>query len=184
MYEGGVRVVSLVSSPMVTAPGSVYPGMVHVTDWFSSILHLAGLGDQIPGDTSSVNVFPAIIAMSPSPRSRIIHNIDEDKGKGSWQAVVRDGDFKLIWGQAKLLDKKRRKRRFAVNQKTSLKLFNIAEDPNERYELSQAEYADVIKRLKGILLEEYKITKFPSYHTNIARAFPKNNSGYFVTGWC
>ena len=73
MYEGGVRVVSLVNSPLLRSPGQIYPGLVHVTDWFSSILHLAGLGANIPRDTNSLNVFPSIMAGSASPRAQIVH---------------------------------------------------------------------------------------------------------------
>ena len=43
MYEGGVRVVGLVAAPgLGLARGSLYPGLVHVTDWFSTLLSLAG----------------------------------------------------------------------------------------------------------------------------------------------
>ena len=180
-----MRVVSLVSSPLLTSPGQVYPGLVHVTDWFSSILHLAGLGASVPEDTNSLNVFPAIMAGSASPRAQIVHNIDEDREKGSWQAVIRDGDFKMIWGQPRLLDKKeRKKKKFKRNQKTLIQLYNIAEDPYEKNPLSKLEYSDVIKRLQEILLEEYEKTTFPAYHQNIEKAFPQYNNGVFVTDWC
>ena len=179
-----MRVISLVNSPLIQSPGTLYTGLVHVTDWFSSILHLAGLENLIPEDTSSVNVFPSIINMKPSPRSQIIHNIDEDRNIGSWQGVVRDGDYKLIWGSSRLLDKKLRKTKLKRNQRNFVQLFNIAEDPYERNELSETENKNLVKRLQRIILKEYKRTKFPSYHHNIESAFPKYNNGVFVTGWC
>ena len=183
-----MRVVSLVHSPLLTSPGQVYPGLVHVTDWFSSILHLAGAGASIPQDTNSLNVFPSIMAGSASPRAQIVHNIDEDQEKGSWQAVIRDGDFKMIWGQVRLLEKqkksKKKKRKFKRNQKSLIQLYNIADDPYEKNPLSKSEYSDVIERLKGILLEEYEKTTFPAYHQNIEKAFPQYNNGVFVTDWC
>ena len=42
MYEGGVRVVGVLSSPMIQNQGSVFNGLIHVSDWFSSFLNLAG----------------------------------------------------------------------------------------------------------------------------------------------
>ena len=43
LYEGGVRVVGLVAAPgLGLARGTLYPGLVHVTDWFSTLLSLAG----------------------------------------------------------------------------------------------------------------------------------------------
>ena len=40
LYEGGTRVVSLLSGAGI--PTSLYPGMVHVTDWFATFMSLAG----------------------------------------------------------------------------------------------------------------------------------------------
>ena len=177
--------MSLVHSPLLPSPGQVYPGLVHVTDWFSSILHLAGVGEAVPQDSNSLNVFPSIVAGSASPRHQIVHNIDEDQEKGSWQAVIRDGDFKMIWGQTRLLDKHgRRRKKLKRNQKSLIKLYNIADDPFENNPLSHSEYSELIERLKGILLEEYKKTTFPTYHNNIEKAFPQYNNGVFVTDWC
>ena len=112
-------------------------------------------------------------------------SIDEDQEKGSWQAVIREGDFKMIWGQTRLLEKKAtKKKKFKRDQKTLIQLFNIADDPYEKNPLPQSEYSDVIQRLKRILLKEYKKTTFPSYHNNIEKAFPQYNNGVFVTDWC
>ena len=83
-----MRVISVVSSPLLTTPGQVYPGLVHVTDWFSSILHLAGVGQNVPQDSNSLNVFPAIMTGSASPRAQIIHNIDEAPEKVQYKNEV------------------------------------------------------------------------------------------------
>ena len=105
--------------------------------------------------------------------------------QGSWQAVIIDGDFKMIWGQTRLLDKHgRRRKKLKRNQKSLIKLYNIADDPFEKNPLSHSEYSELIERLKGILLEEYKKTTFPTYHNNIEKAFPQYNNGVFVTDWC
>ena len=102
---------------------------------------------------------------------------------------MRDGDFKLIWGQAKLLDKhaaSKRSERSGIRQswKQSYKLFNIKNDPYEKHELDIEEYEDVVKELKTILSEEYPKTTFPGYHQNIVKAYPGNNDGKLVTDWC
>ena len=83
-----MRVISVMNSPLLTSPGQVYPGLVHVTDWFSSILHLAGVGQNVPQDSNSLNVFPAIMAGSASPRAQIIHNIDEAPEKVQYKNEV------------------------------------------------------------------------------------------------
>jgi arylsulfatase A-like enzyme len=43
MYEGGMRVVSVVRGPGLPA-GRAWPGLAHATDWFVTLLTLAGLG--------------------------------------------------------------------------------------------------------------------------------------------
>ena len=105
------------------------------------------------------------------------------------KGVARSGDFKLIWGQAKLLDKhRRRKRKHADEKFRQLKnqylLFNVKEDPFERRPLSLDDNADVVKELKTLIMEEYPMTTFPSYHQNVEEAYPGNNDGNLVTGWC
>ena len=48
LYEGGVRVVGLVAAPgLGLARGTLYPGLVHVTDWFATLLSLAGGGPRV-----------------------------------------------------------------------------------------------------------------------------------------
>ena len=111
MYEGGIRVVGFIVSPLLKSAGRVYDGLLHASDWFSTLLNLAGgnlcqttlrtgnckivinagLGDSVPQDTDSFNVFDAISSDGESPRKRIIHTIDEDTPSGTWK--VRKTDF-------------------------------------------------------------------------------------------
>lgn len=45
MYAGGVKVDSFIYSPLLpsSSRGSVYSNMMHVSDWFPTILELAGV---------------------------------------------------------------------------------------------------------------------------------------------
>ena len=104
------------------------------------------------------------------------------------QGVARSGDFKLIWGQAKLLDKHgRKKRKHTAERFRQLKhlflLFNVKEDLFERQPLSLEDNAGVVKELKTLIMEEYSMTTFPTYHQNVEEAFPGNNDGNLVRGW-
>ena len=38
-----------------------------------------------------------------SPRSEIVFNLDQDNLRGLWSAAIRSNNYKLIWGQDKLL---------------------------------------------------------------------------------
>ena len=76
-----------------------------ISDWFSTFLSLVGLSDQIPQDTDSFDMWNTISKNNKSPRSEIILNLDQDNFRGLWSAAIRSGNFKLIWGQDKLLKK-------------------------------------------------------------------------------
>jgi len=107
MYEGGMRVISLIRAPQLgLTPNTVWDGMSHVTDWLSTFLHAAGLGHRVPDDSDSHNLLSALAdGQAASPREVIVHSIDQDCDKGLWQACVRRGNHKLIWGQSDLLAK-------------------------------------------------------------------------------
>ena len=84
-YEGGIRVVGVVSGAGINQPGSTFSGLTHASDWLSTLLHVAGLPHLLPQDSDSINMWPAIRDNLDSPRTRIIHNIDEDKDRNAWQ---------------------------------------------------------------------------------------------------
>ena len=56
-------------------------------------------------------------------------------------------------------------------------LFNVKDDPFERQPLSLEDNAEVLKELKTLIMEEYPMTTFPSYHQNVEEALPGNNDG-------
>lgn len=99
-FEGGVRTPAFVAGGLVppAARGSRREGMVHVADWYSTLLALAGLpaadgNDAIPVD--GVDAWPYISgANSTPPRSRIVHAHDMYSGEAV--GAIRDGDFKLV----------------------------------------------------------------------------------------
>ena len=106
--------------------------------------------------------------------------------------MVRDGDFKLIWGTAKLLEKhhdsevksRRKKLKYNKSVENRIQLFNIKDDPHEKHPLDTEEYRVVVDHLKTILMKEYPKTTFPKYYLNTDQGLPGNNDGFLVTGWC
>ena len=101
------------------------------------------------------------------------------------QGVARLGDFKLIWGEAKLLSKHRGgKSLLSKRLKDRYALYNIRRDPYERHPLNIEEHEDTVRSLKRLILAEYERTTFPEYHDNVEAAYPGHNGGELVTGWC
>ena len=50
LWEGGMKGVGFVNSPLIKKPGTINTGLMHVTDWFPTLLKLAG------GSTSGLDL--------------------------------------------------------------------------------------------------------------------------------
>ena len=174
LWEGGVRGVGFVNSLLLTKPQRVSHEMIHVSDWFPTLVKLAGgdLNGTKPLD--GFNVWDTIDTGEPSPRTEILHNIDPEKiylSKHGYQwcphAALRVGDWKLLTGcpgDSRWIPPPNSS--FNLNEENDfnkdtkkLFLFNIAQDPEERHELS-AEYPEKVKELL-LRLEQYNSTAVP-----------------------
>ena len=47
---------------------------MYITDWMSTLLHVAGLGTSLPGNLDSLNMWPAISIGKRSPRKEIVQS--------------------------------------------------------------------------------------------------------------
>jgi arylsulfatase A-like enzyme len=115
LYEGGTRVAALANWPGHIQAGSTVDQMIHVVDWYPTLVGLAGgqTGKAKPLD--GINVWPTISGGEPSPRKEIVYNVEPFRG------AVRQGDWKLIW-------------RTLLPQ--SVELYNISQDPSEKTNLA------------------------------------------------
>ncbi|XP_063047336.1 arylsulfatase I [Engraulis encrasicolus] len=116
-WEGGVRAVGFVHSPLLKRRGAVSRALVHVSDWYPTLLGLAG----VPLEDKHLDghdVWATISEGKPCPRTEILFNIDPvsrrkgepaqqralrtRRGFGIWdtgvRAVLRAGDWKLLTG--------------------------------------------------------------------------------------
>jgi hypothetical protein len=101
--NGGVKTAAFLYGPPAYIPESArglqYEGLVHMTDWYATILGLASRGtfDGVPmsgNEIDGLDVFEAIVMNSSSPRTEIFVNYDEERGDGAMQI----GDYRLIVG--------------------------------------------------------------------------------------
>jgi len=176
MYEGGIRGSSFVSSPLLKTSGYKYKGLMHVTDWVPTLLGLAGV--PVPEGLDGVDVWDSISNNETSPRKNIIHNIDQDKNRGTWQATITSDKYKLIWGQEYLLKKAQ------PYQKTKTQLYNIMEDPNEMINL-KAEYPETVEKLKTEILQSMNTSLVPAdWPRGTKKGWPVNFNGFISPGWC
>ncbi|XP_073242241.1 arylsulfatase B-like [Porites lutea] len=107
LWEGGVRGVSFVHGNMLGRRGEKCEGLMHVTDWFPTLVNIAGgTLDQAPTPLDGMNVWNTISNGDPSPRKEILLNIDvEAQTENSFRKLstdiyegiaLRAGDMKLL----------------------------------------------------------------------------------------
>ncbi|XP_053186433.1 arylsulfatase I-like isoform X2 [Scomber japonicus] len=114
-WEGGMRGVAFVHSPLLKRRRRVSKALLHITDWFPTLVGLAGGNISQSQGLDGFDVWPTISEGKDSPRQEILHNIDPlHKSPGAsttarygqiipvWdtsvQAAIRVGDWKLLTG--------------------------------------------------------------------------------------
>ena len=88
--------------------------MFHLVDLVPTLLHLATLG-HLPSSSEGLDgldQWPALVGLEASPRKIMIYNIDDNfvpavlngpEVQPKFQIALREDNFKLIWGQPKML---------------------------------------------------------------------------------
>ncbi|XP_010890608.3 arylsulfatase I isoform X1 [Esox lucius] len=188
-WEGGIRAVGFVHSPLLKQKGKVSKAMIHVSDWYPTLLSLAGAPVKGRGKLDGHDVWGAISRGLPCPRTEILFNIDPvsrkpgeadprtlaRNGFGIWdtavRAAIRAGDWKLLTGNVGDGDwvppqtlpggpqQWQGMEKRRDQRGKSVWLFNITADPYERSDLAEAR-PEVVKLLLG-RLAEYNQTAVP-----------------------
>jgi len=188
VFEGGVRGVGFVNSPLLQDKGVTSNRMMFITDWFSTILDLAGVIQKVPSDIDSYSMWPSLSMNRKSPRNQIVINVDQDLRDGLWSTAIIKDEFKLIWGQDFLLKQPHPENSCATQ------LYNLKKDPVERENLVvpnekgwvNKKYKLKVKELKELIIKEFRSERFvegdrpPNDH----KGWPGNFGGNLSPGWC
>ncbi|KAJ1128344.1 hypothetical protein NDU88_006723 [Pleurodeles waltl] len=201
-WEGGIRGLGFVHSPLLKRKRRTSRALVHITDWYPTLVSLARGNLSDTEGLDGYNVWPAISEGKPSPRTEILHNIDPlynyaksgslEEGQGVWntavQASIRVGDWKLLTGDPGYSDwippqtltnfpgSWWNLERLTDGVPKSIWLFNISADPYERYDRSE-QRPDVVKALL-MRLVQYNRTALPvRYPAEDPRGNPELNGG-------
>lgn len=93
-WEGGVRGVAALWSPLLDRPGRVSHTLMHVSDWLPTLLSAAGANASSLPLLDGVDQWPALSRGAPTRRLELLHNIDDLEK----YAALRRGDWKYVTG--------------------------------------------------------------------------------------
>jgi len=134
-YEGGIRTPWIICAPGVTKPNTLCQTPVITNDFYPTLLELAGLPAAPQQARDGVSLVPALAGGELArPAPLFWHYPHYGNQGGAPCGAVRDGDWKLIeW-----------------YEDGSLELFNLHDDPDERYDLA-AERTSLAQSLRAKL---------------------------------
>jgi arylsulfatase A-like enzyme len=148
-YEGGVRVPCAIRWPGKIAAGSQVAGLVHVVDLYPTLVGLAGGSLKQPLPLDGVDVWPAIAAGRPSPRTEVVHSVPGFERSVTGPPSIRSGDFKLIGEE----------------------LYDLKADPYETTDLA-AKHPDKVGELQSRLAALAAERREPETHGRIPGGAP------------
>ena len=134
VYEGGIREPFLIRAPGVAKPGSVSDEPVISTDFYPTILELAGIREKPKQHKDGVSLVGVMKNKEGYDRQLFWHYPHYSNQGGFPGGAIRDGDWKLV-------------ERYEDGR---VHLYNLADDVGERNDVA-AEHPDRVKHLRECL---------------------------------
>ncbi|MEM7784522.1 MAG: sulfatase-like hydrolase/transferase, partial [Planctomycetota bacterium] len=138
IYEGGIRVPTIVHVPGLTRPDSVCDTPISSVDYFPTVLDLAGISNENLG-LDGESILPLLRGESQARKPIYWHYPHYGNQGGSPSAAIRDGEWKLIqWLET-----------------GQYSLYNLSKDTGEQNDLVD-DHPDVVQALSEKLQEWQK----------------------------
>jgi arylsulfatase len=131
LYEGGLRVPTIVRWPGRIRPGSVTDFPSYFADWFPTLCHIAGAGIQDTPRIDGIDLGPLLSEKGSPARKRPM--IWEFHGYGGNLAVI-DGPWKAI------------RQKVMTKQPGEWELYRLDKDPSESEDLAK-HHPEVLAKL-------------------------------------
>lgn len=192
VWEGGTRSVAFVSYPKMAEKwrGRVVNDLVHIVDWYPTVLALAGYNKKLDG-LDGLDQWLTVASGWPGPRKSLVYNINDAL---RFTAAIRVGKWKLIWGYPEGLrsnvSRKATRAAFAqnlgeANNLDLLHLYNLDRDPNETVNLAKDNRGMRKKLMKKVrkIMRSGEVMK-PDTPFLRQKSLPVNFGGVVSPGWC
>lgn len=96
VYEGGIRVPLILRWPAGIPGGQQIDRMIHFSDWFPTLLSMAGIDVPDHLNIDGVNVHPILSGEDGKTCTKRFWQWNRYTPVGTSNAAVRDGDWKLV----------------------------------------------------------------------------------------
>ncbi|XP_041368945.1 arylsulfatase J-like [Gigantopelta aegis] len=195
LWEGGIHGVGFVHGTMLTKRGVVNSEMMHISDWYPTLVGLAGGNLNGTKPLDGFDQWATISQGKPSPRKELLHNIDIlfpkvgapmfiDTFDTRIRAALRVGDWKIItgnpgnssWIPPPHAPRNMTSKHINVGDQKNVWLFNIKDDPNEHNDMSDR-YPNFVHRMLDHLLSYNKTAVPPRFPPPDPRCDPKLHGG-------
>ena len=144
LYEGGIRVPTIVRWPGHVAEGSTSEHVSGFEDWIPTLLELTGTPKAVPKNIDGISIAPTLLGKQQVPRPFLYR---EFNGYGGQQSV-RVGDWKAI-------------RQNMHRGNLDIELYNLAEDVGEQINVAN-QHPNVVAKLEQLMKQEHTPSKlFP-----------------------
>ena len=143
LFEGGLRVPSVISWPEGLPKGEVRDQLVCGIDWFPTLAELSGVPLPENNRIDGKSIVPVLKnGEAKTPHDQLYWRLGGNPQKAKW--VVRDGDWKLLGNTSENV--KPDGAEALTNQDKVEFLVNLAEDIGESKNVAK-DHPDVVKRL-------------------------------------
>lgn len=133
LYEGGVRVPTIVRWPGRVPAGEAHNYVSGFEDWMPTLLDLAGAKNAIPADIDGISIAMPLLGKKQVPRDYLYREFPSYGG----QQAIRVGDWKAV-------------RQNMTRGNLDVELYNIAEDIGEQNNVA-AKHPDLVKKLAKMM---------------------------------
>jgi arylsulfatase A-like enzyme len=152
LYEGGIRVPLIVHAPGVTGAGTTCETPINSTDFYPTLLKLAGLPAPAPESVDGVDIAP-LLRDEKVQRGPLYWHYPHYSNQGCQPSgAIRDGDWKLI----------------EQYESGRSELYNLQDDPSETTDLAESQ-PDKVKELAA---------KLDAWRKDVGAVMPTPNPKY------